>query len=211
MLQFFSQTEYDSFKRKRTVVVSTVSMPINTLMYRSSDTIDYARMVNWVWASANQPIFMTPVPMDGENWLDGGVKENVPIAEAINYAREHKIKFVDVIVLNTTEEPTDTWPALRKKDRIIAKILRVISIFSDEIKLSDIEIGALRADVGEKIRLRVFPMDEEEYRIAPNSNFFKERIQKEIWKRGYAHIFKPDDDKFLLTPKVNNVDIQILQ
>lgn len=41
--------------------VSTVGLETGAVRYRSSDDWGYEDMVDWIWASANQPIFMTPV------------------------------------------------------------------------------------------------------------------------------------------------------
>lgn len=206
--EFVSPQEYQRLKdNKKTIIVSSVSLSTNRLTFRSSDSINYDRMVNWVWASGNQPVFMTDVPIDGEKWVDGGVKENVPIVEGINYARKHKIENVDVIVLNTLDEHTEEWPKEDEKSNIIPKILRTINIFSDEIKESDIEIGRLRANEGDIIHLNVYHMTPKEYSIAPQSLFFTQKQQEDLWEAGTIHMFKKSEKLFI--KNLNNVIITI--
>ncbi|MET0637136.1 MAG: patatin-like phospholipase family protein [Chitinophagaceae bacterium] len=208
--EFFSPADYERLRQEHTIVVSTVSLTTNQLVYRSSDSIpDYDHMVNCAWASANQPIFMTPVPMFGELWVDGGVKETVPVKEAINYARAHKIDSVDVIVLNTPAEHREKWPAHRKKDNIIAKILRVFTIFSDEIKVCDIEIGIRSADAGNKVFLQFYFMNEGEYGLAPNGNLFIRERQKQLFEKGYTRTFTSNKALGIKTQEINNVKITI--
>jgi hypothetical protein len=191
IIQFFSNADYQSFRNNnKTVVVSVVSLTTNTLAYKSSDSIsDYNRMVNWVWASANQPVFMSSVPMDGELWVDGGIKENVPIEEAIKFAREKAIDTIDVIVLNTLSEHHDRWPLPGEKNTIVPKIMRTINIFSDEIKISDLKIGILNAGINKKIVLNLYPMNDTEFELAPQSLLFIKERQQELWERGRNHKF----------------------
>lgn len=212
---FFSREDFALLKDRsrqkdlKTVVVSTVNLTRNQLRYRSSDTLDYDDMVNWVWASANQPVFMTPVPMQGDLWVDGGVKENVPVEAAVNYAREHGIDSVDVIILNTLAEHTEEWGTPPAKSGILPKILRTIGIFSDEIKVGDIKAGIAEANTGsDTIVVQVFFMDEEEYQLAPNSNLFQRDRQRQLWDRGFTHKFS--QDKSIPKPRelpINNVII----
>ena len=207
--EFFSEEEYQAFrKNKKTIVVSTVSLTTNRLEYKSSDTISsYERMVNWVWASANQPVFMTAVPMDGELWVDGGVKENVPIEEAVNYARNMGIDTVDVIVLNIPDEHPENWPNKGEKKNVIPKILRTINIFSDEIKTSDIKIGLLSAKSGKEIQLNIYYMSQAEYDLAPQSLLFVKKKQKALWESGYKHQFAINKAVRVLNEKIKGVTV----
>ncbi len=191
IFHFFSNTDYQAFrKNKKTIVVSVVNLTTNTLAYKSSDTIaDYKQMVDWVWASANQPVFMSSAKIDGDLWVDGGIKENVPIEEAIKFARSNNIDTVDVIVLNTLTEHHEKWPLPKEKSTIVPKIMRTINIFSDEIKVSDLKIGILNAGSGKEIVLNLYPMDDSEYELAPQSLLFIKEKQQELWKKGSTHIF----------------------
>src|SRR5213082_858648 len=86
----------------------------------SSRKYSYEHTVNWIWASSNQPVFMSIYETDDnpekENaarkkyyWQDGGLREAVPLTKDIRLAIDSGIYFIDVIV-HGTKEPTDvSW------------------------------------------------------------------------------------------------------
>ena len=71
---------------------------------------DYDKLCRWIWASANEPLFMSYVKMDSSYYVDGGVREVIPIQEALEYAISHKdIDTVEVIVNNSKIPETQQW------------------------------------------------------------------------------------------------------
>ena len=60
---------------------------------------DYHLFCNWIWASANEPLFMPYYEQTDGAYVDGGVLENVPLTAALEYALDHpQIKDIDVII-----------------------------------------------------------------------------------------------------------------
>jgi NTE family protein len=71
---------------------------------------DYDRLCRWIWASANEPIFMSYVRMDSSYYVDGGVREVIPIQDALQYAISNsQIDSVEVIVNNSRIPGTQQW------------------------------------------------------------------------------------------------------
>ena len=186
---FFTEADFAQLKTTgRTVKVSVTSLSSDTAAYKSTDDNNYEDMTDWVWASANQPIFMSTLKKNNELWVDGGLKENVPIAEGIRYAQQNGIKTIDVVINNIEGVKTEAWPANHGKSNVIPKLLRIIDIFSDEVRLSNIENGILQAQA-QDMNINLYFMSSEEYALSPQSLLFQKPILTELWKRGYEHAF----------------------
>ena len=61
----------------------------------------YDAFCHWVRASANEPLYMSYVPINDTNYVDGGVREVIPIQDGLEYALDHDIDVVDVIINNS--------------------------------------------------------------------------------------------------------------
>lgn len=189
ILSFFTSSDYDKLKASgRTVKASVVSLTTNCAVCKSSDDNDYTDMVDWIWASANTPVFMSALPKGDELWVDGGIKENVPVVEALEYALQHGIDTIDIVV-NYPETISGRWPQPGGKTNIIPKLLRIIDVFCDEVRSSDIEIGVLRAKA-ENMKIYLYYMSPEEYNLCPKNLFFKKDIMEALWKQGHKHPLK---------------------
>lgn len=151
-----------SGKKLKVGAVSYQSGKYRTADEQSEDIVD------WVIASSAFPIFFPMPKIDGENWTDGGVKETVPLQDAIDMGA----KEIDVIL-------TSPLSVERKKDnRLLAQIGRVIDLMTREIMINDIKVDS---DV--KIRI-----------IAPKDNFdidslcFEPKKIKEMYNAEYEII-----------------------
>jgi predicted acylesterase/phospholipase RssA len=86
--------------------VSTIALELGTVRYRSSRNHKRKEMIDWIWASANQPSFMTPLLAE-DTFLVYSANEHIPIAPKLqkkcgtelissknigNGVYEHKIK-----------------------------------------------------------------------------------------------------------------------
>ena len=210
---FFSSEDYARLRRSgRSVNVSVVSLTKSRLSFKSSDSCNYEDMVDWVWASANQPIFMTTLDKDGEQWVDGGVKENVPVRGAVLYAKSHGIKTIDVIVNNINSDNANPvlWPKDGEKGNIISKLLRTIDIFSDEVRTSDILSGALTAEI-DNVVINVYYMNESDFKRCPQSLLFKADVLHTLWASGENFFSHPEALLMPQTIKKGNVTINTFQ
>jgi NTE family protein len=111
----------------------------------SDDETDYGRMTDWICASASVPVFMSYVTMDGSDYVDGGIRELVPLRQAVDYAIAHAVDTVEVIV-NDSWEPLDTaWSVAEHKDYFEGGLMRVLKVYNATTQHNDLKIGELLA------------------------------------------------------------------
>jgi NTE family protein len=100
LIDYFHQ--YQAMLAVAVTNTRTGQLQIQTDTAYSKSPDDYKKMTNWIWASANEPLLMSYVPMDSSYYVDGGVREVIPIQDALEYAIAHRgIDTVEVIVNNS--------------------------------------------------------------------------------------------------------------
>lgn len=145
-----SQEEYNRIVDKKNntrFTVTVTNMKNGTLEYHSSDDNDRKSMINWIWASANEPLFMSYFHTDAGNgqensYVDGGVISNVPVIEALKYADSVGINEIDVIVNKPYAAVADT--VFKKRD-LFDGLLKLIDLWGVQVRNSNIEIAQLEA------------------------------------------------------------------
>ena len=99
---------------------------------------DYQLFCNWIWASANQPLFMPYYEKTGGAYVDGGVLENVPLTAALEYAFNHpEIKEIDVII-NKPLHPLRDSPFPTPERGVGKGLFRLIELWNLEVRNNDI-------------------------------------------------------------------------
>ena len=91
-------------------------------------------LANWVYASAAMPVFFDPLRTRAANgaieqWVDGGVRNVTPLADALHLNPR------GVIVIRTSPTPTPTEP--RRYPDLIRIGLRAVDILQSEVSLND--------------------------------------------------------------------------
>lgn len=179
--RFFTAEEFQKLRADSlTIMATVVSLTENKVETKSSDDQAYSDMLDWIWASANQPVFMSTLKKEGEQWVDGGLKDNVALDAAIEYALKHNIDSVDVIVNNLEEPPRTRWT----KKRIIPKLLRTVEILTGDVLENDLSKGQLSADAN-GIILSVYFMTRDQYDLAPLSLVFDRKKMLQLWNEGF--------------------------
>jgi NTE family protein len=117
--QFLTETRYDSlidgFTRtglQLAVAVTNTRTGEVKFIYDSSfskSPVDYANLCRWIWASADEPLYMTYVKMGDDYYVDGGVREVIPIQQGLIYAIDHNIDNVDVVINNSKVPIDQNW------------------------------------------------------------------------------------------------------
>lgn len=114
---------------------------------------DYDEFINYMWASANQPVFMTYYYDEKRkrHFADGGLIEVLPIRQAIEYAVKHKVDTIDVVLNNSVNiiEPKDFNI---KKNFISGGLMRILNTYGQSTLSSNIELGMLKASLESIIR-----------------------------------------------------------
>ena len=94
----------------------------------------------WVYASSAFPLFFEPGSMDGESWVDGGVRNVTPIGEVIRAGATE----IDVILASDPRQPPE-WN--HKKKPVWQIVLRVLDILMTEVTLNDLQAVGLKNDL----------------------------------------------------------------
>jgi NTE family protein len=94
------------------VAVTNTRTGLLKMVYDSAFTATdtgYEQMCRWIWASANEPLYMSYVPMGDTSYVDGGVREVIPIQEGLIYAIHHDIDAIDVVINNAKVPIDQNW------------------------------------------------------------------------------------------------------
>jgi len=119
----------------------------NLDLRNDNTTIKYsdAEMRDWIWASSNNPLFMSdfvymdPDTLEAHSYADGGVTSYANIEYVLN--RLPGIKHIDVIFHNTPEVIT---PGYDINNKVLSRLFRIIDMQSAEINKNDLTNARLR-------------------------------------------------------------------
>lgn len=127
-------------------------------------TSDYGndQMRNWIWASANNPIFMSKYEFEenGEkhSYADGGITNYANVDYIVeHYANE--IDEIDVIFHNTREVIV---PKEAQKLGFLDRLLRIMDMMSAEINKNDLVRAQLNFKPKNDVKLNIYYMREED-------------------------------------------------
>ncbi len=134
-------------------------------------------MKAFILASSHLPLVFEPIDIYGERWVDGGIRHQIPILEALKERPDE----IDVILTSPITTRDRILPAtnLTSAPRVA---LRASEIMSDQIYLMDCYTVLRAARTLENVKINVYIPS-----ISPNQNsmdFNKENIQAGI-KLGY--------------------------
>jgi predicted acylesterase/phospholipase RssA len=107
-----------------------IPQPNNEYLVKKITTLEM--LVNALLASSSQAGFTPPVIIDGEQFVDGGHRDVIPTRIVVDMGAE------DVIILsnNSSAQLTNT----RHYNDLLAVVLRVIGIFLQDVRESDIRL-----------------------------------------------------------------------
>ena len=89
-------------------------------------------MTDWIMASSAFPILFPSIKIANEEYIDGGLRNNVPINDALQFQVDH----IDVILC---EPYGDHAKTLKKNKNLIDVIIRTTEILSDAVFLNDLK------------------------------------------------------------------------
>lgn len=96
-------------------------------LYENTDAY-YDSLCRWIWASANEPLFMSYTMMGGSPYVDGGVRRVIPVEEAVRYSISHGIDTVDIIVNNARIPEDQNWNV--NSGGIMEGLKRLLSVYN---------------------------------------------------------------------------------
>lgn len=173
---FFKEEDYRKIREELGKEIVAVVTNLNTGMpeYKSSHDCGYEDFVDWMWASANVPMFMSLVKKDGSEYVDGGIVEHIPIQGAI----DRDVDEIDVIVHRPEEYAADSG---YESTNTLKLLVRTNNIMHREISKNDIAISKLRAkDKDVKINIYYTP-----YKLSSNSLVFDKAVMERWWDLGH--------------------------
>ena len=171
----------DTFLDRSRIATSGVKLTIgcvnlNNSEYTVIDGQNHA-IKEFILASSHLPLVFEPIELYGEKWVDGGIRHQIPIYEALKERPDE----IDVILTCPIAIRDRMLPAtnLTSAPRVA---LRASEILSDQVYLMDCYTVLRAARTLENVKINVFIPS-----ISPNQNsmdFDKEKIQAGI-KLGY--------------------------
>ncbi|MGB3465039.1 MAG: patatin-like phospholipase family protein [Cyclobacteriaceae bacterium] len=141
----------------------------------NSDDRYRAMMLDHIWRSSNQPLFMTLDCTDdkeydlvnkdmndrpfsnGDCWVDAGIRDNIPLLRGIEYSLETSdiaaTDTIDVIINNIDSIDIDLF----KKKNILPSVVRSIDIMSFDVRFNDVNVPG---ELVSETMLSILPDDE---------------------------------------------------
>ena len=175
--KFMTQKEYLRVKEdlEKELVVCVVNATLKQVEYKSSMNWGYDDFCEWTHASCSAYPFMSPVFKTDYQYIDGGTLESTPIQEAINRGATE----IDVIILRE-ENPKFEVEYMRN---IFHGILTEIDMMHYELSKDDVQIGKLKALVGEiNINFYYTPR-----KLTNNSLIFDKVVMEGWWDEGFEY------------------------
>lgn len=201
---FVTKTDYEQIRANKQEFLATVTNMTNfQVAYQSTDDYSYEEMVDWIWASANEPFVMSEFFTTDKNglknyWVDGGLRQIIPVQKGIEIALNHGINNIDVIV-HSTENPPE-FDSEWQSTGVLQSLLRTIKIMTRSIRESNIEVGILleklanmerddaikKGDSAEGLPfiLNIYYMKTDDYKDTYNNLIFEEDTMLRLWEHG---------------------------
>lgn len=185
--RFFPLTDFDKLKSQNMeFVAATVSLTAGKTHYKSTNDHQYQDMVDWMWTSANQPVFMSLVEKDGQYWGDGGVKELLPV----KYALQKQAKIIDVIIHNTPDFGRNKpW----KPKGILSVLEHTIALFTEGVGFANVIESELDIDsipALKETELNFYYMSDGLREMLPNDLVFDSAVMKKLYNIGLDSVEK---------------------
>jgi len=171
----------DKFLDAGKIVSSGVKLTVGCVNLNNSEytVIDGENpaIKEFILASSHLPLVFEPIDLYGEKWVDGGIRHQIPIYEALKERPDE----IDVVLTSPIAIRDRVLPAtnLTSAPRVA---LRASEIMSDQVYLMDCYTVLRAAKTLENVKINVFIPS-----VSPNQNsmdFDKEKIQAGI-KLGY--------------------------
>lgn len=181
--EVFTQQHYDELMSKSfEFAAATTSLTTGKPGYKSTLDYSYDDMVDWIWASANTPIFMSNLYKEGEVWADGGLRVFIPIAHAMMRGA----KTIDVLVHDNTNFGSVGWT---EQGGFFNLILRVFAIYYIGTGVANIEDLGLENETSKYAHdINFYFMGQEELDLIGNDLVMDAAKMKIIMKKGYQSI-----------------------
>jgi predicted acylesterase/phospholipase RssA len=121
------------------ITVFTTGNILPSNHYETKKITDRNQLINALLASSNQAVFMNPIRIDGESYVDGGNREVIPtraVCSNLDLNEAHEIYMLS----NNPDELVKATDA--KLNGVLKVLMRSISMFIQEVRENDLELMA---------------------------------------------------------------------
>lgn len=133
-------------------------------------------ILEYILASSHLPLVFEPLTLDGEQWVDGGIRHQIPILEALQQRPDE----IDIVLTSpVAEERVNPSEVFLKSCPKVA--LRASEILADQVYINDY-FTVSRVIKQNKIKIRVFVPKES---LNINSMNFDGNLIKKSIEAGY--------------------------
>ena len=142
----------------------------------------YDDNVDWIWASANNPVFMSLLEKDNQLWTDGGLKDYA----AISHVLENNLADEIDVILHTTTDITNR--NFRSVNGIFDLLFRVIDVFGSDVIQNDIENAKLRVKLQNEVAINFFYINQSQKDLIGNNLLFDRDKMTQILNEGFQSV-----------------------
>ena len=182
-----------------------MDLKTGAMSLKSSEDIASAfQMKNWIWASANQPVFMTLYPSKtysdpaGGYWVDGGVRETVPLMAAVNYVKDRPHNDTIDVIINQARDVI--LPAEKPIKNAFGVLKRTIDLWKGEVVINDVLLALSRPEGKcgpDSIVINLHYLPKRFFIKHFNDLVFNPEDMLEMWDAGYRREEDPAGGKFI--------------
>ena len=191
MRDSFSEKDFKDLKSSGVEIVATVvNLSKKELEFKSSNDYGYDDMMEWSYASASVPVFMSITYKDGFEYVDGGVIDHIPV----QYAIDSDCDEIDIIVHRPEEQISDDF----ETSSVLELFDKVVNTMLKEVSANDVSMSKLQAKNKDIILNYYFTP----YKLTKNSLMFDKEIMLGWWKLGYNNVMNGSYEKksYVMTP-----------
>jgi predicted patatin/cPLA2 family phospholipase len=172
---YFKEKHFDRLAKSEKEVIAVVANLTDEIPeYKSSNDYEYEDFVDWLWASANVPEYMSILEKEGNEYADGAIYSHIPVQAAIDRGATE----IDVIVLN----PEGFGVIKREKIRHIFHYnFKVKRMMHRKIARDSIDLDKLNS-YGRDININIYYTP---YRLTENPLLFDKDTMIKWWNEGY--------------------------
>ena len=123
------------------LAVAVTNMRTGDIEIKSSMSVnDRKKMIDWIWASGNEPLWMSYYDVKDEDgnvtdtYVDGGLRDIVPVRAGLEYAFKNKINTVDIIINNMRTPIERKW---KSNKAWVTGLKRILDVYGAGVVAKD--------------------------------------------------------------------------
>jgi predicted patatin/cPLA2 family phospholipase len=185
----FREKHFDRlYKSDKEVIAVVANLTDKRPEFKSSNNNKYEDFIDWLWASANAPIFTSIVEKDDCQYTDGAIFQHIPIQVAI----ENGATEIDVIVLS----PEGFGAVKRAKvNNVLQFFFRLMDIMQRKIAKDNVDLSKLNS-YGREVQINIYYTP---YNLTDNSLVFDKEKMISWWDEGYINAKSGNVKRYKIT------------